>query len=116
MSKKTKLLILFLLLLLIVSLVVGYVRFFVFKNYIGKFHAECDTNTEICFIQENCIEALCDKNTYKIIKKPVKRVYDTCGANLEECMISCLPGEKKCEEITCDTETAIEEGAVCSNQ
>jgi len=128
MDKKNKIFFIVLFALIFGSIGATYLRIVVFKNYIVEAQADCDPETEKCFVWE------CDPNSteegeactgdeendiwyYQLIRRKAYNV-PLCNPDEDE---SCLPmecdalTEDDCEIVFCDEETKIEQEVECSD-
>jgi len=101
---------------------ISFYKYFILKDYYITAEAECDPETEKCFIYEcnpeedsECPEDPNERiSYYKLVEKKAFAV-SLCDSNSPDCQpFACQEGED-CKEILCDEKTAKTEGAECSN-
>lgn len=123
MDKKSKIFFQVFFFLVVVSIGVSYYKFVVIKDYAIRFQAECNPETEACFVDtcdpeaEECIgDVEQDISYYKIIQRKAYRM-PLCDPNEEYCQraMVCQKNEEDCEVIFCSDEAVEESGATCSD-
>lgn len=110
-------------LVIIAVIAITFVRYYIFKDYYIQAQADCDPETEKCFVTtcDPATDDTCSKNPdeqttyYKIIKKKAY-IIPLCDPNDESCpKLACNPGED-CQETLCDEKTVKDqEGAECND-
>ncbi len=121
MDKKSR--IFFIIFFSVIALAIGmaYCKYFIIRDYYIQAEADCDPETENCFVyvcdpesDEECPEAEDERTSYyKLISKKAYLI-PSCDPNDEECnALECLPGQD-CKEILCD-ETNVPEGEECND-
>lgn len=122
MDTKTKMFFIVFFLLIAGSVSVSYYKFIVKRDYIIEAQADCDPYSEKCFVSvcdpsagEECTgNPKEDTSYYKIIRRNAQNI-PLCDPKDEGCeALVCPSGEKECEIIFCDPETA-KEGVVCND-
>ena len=96
-------------LLVILTGAISYFRFVVNRDYIIKYEGECDPETQTCFL--GCEDDGCTKNYYySKVQKYASDVERECGKDITDCKEAntCLPGDKKCSIVYCDSATNSE--------
>lgn len=123
MDRWSKLLLGAVTLVIIGSVVVSFLRFVVFRDYLIETQVDCDPSVESCFVWEcdplseedgEACSGNPDEDTwyYKVIRKNAMNI-PVCDPNIEECEpLSCAPGEPECEYSLC--EEGNEDGVRCS--
>lgn len=121
MDKKSKIFFLVFFLLIAVVVVITYAKYFVAKDYYITAEAECDPETEACFIYvcDPEVDGECPEDEaewtsyYKIVKKKANLI-PLCDPNEEDCnALDCIEG-MDCEVTFCD-EDSVAEGEECSD-
>ncbi|RPI53857.1 MAG: hypothetical protein EHM49_03865, partial [Deltaproteobacteria bacterium] len=121
MDKKSKIFFLVFFLLIAVVVVITYAKYFVAKDYYITAQADCDPETEACFIYvcDPEVDGECPEDEaewtsyYKIVKKKANLI-QLCDPNEEDCnALECLEG-MDCEVTFCD-EDSVAEGEECSD-
>jgi hypothetical protein len=125
MDRKSKALFVIIALLIAGSVAVTFWRYMVKKDYIIEAQADCDPETENCFIWKcnpNSMEegeectGVPDNDIwyYKIVRRNAKNI-PLCDPNDENCeAFTCPEGEKDCEEVFCVAGNA-KEGDECND-
>ncbi|HAT74405.1 MAG: hypothetical protein US30_C0010G0002 [Candidatus Moranbacteria bacterium GW2011_GWF2_36_839] len=135
MDKKNKIFFIVAFLLLFGSVGATYLRIVVFKNYTVEAQADCDPETEKCFVWEcdpaSAVEGeACSGDAendiwyYQLVRRKAYNV-PLCNPDEDENLpageAGCLPmecdstTEKDCEIIFCDDENKIEQEVECSD-
>lgn len=105
----SKYFILGILVLLFIVSAYRFVQYRVHENYYLYGLAQCNPETESCFVAE-CFDAECDEVPYK--------KYSALASNAPDCLLenSCenftCEGMHECEIILCD-DTNLEDGEIC---
>lgn len=79
--------------------------FFVFyyqKNYKFTVEAPCDPSQQNCFVRNCGKEDECPPNNLERYRIFALRASDFEGCPNNSCLIECITGQVRCEEILCD--------------
>lgn len=116
MDKKSKIFFSVFFSIAFIVMAVAFFKFYVFKDYYIKSEAECDPETENCFIYEcdPAEDSECPENPderasyYKLVEKKAYALPVCDSADLECSPIACQEGED-CTEILCDEASKAED-------
>ncbi|OGI32457.1 MAG: hypothetical protein A2271_00775 [Candidatus Moranbacteria bacterium RIFOXYA12_FULL_35_19] len=127
MDKKSKIFFIVFFLLLAGSVAMTYWRIVIRKDYIIESQADCDPETEACFVWECDPESIVEGEActgdpesdiwyYKIRQRNAGKI-PLCDPQTDETCdpMTCEENEKECGEILCDEETKIEQEVECND-
>jgi hypothetical protein len=121
MDKKSKIFFAIFFSVAFIIIAMSFFKFFVLKDYYIKSEADCDPETEKCFIYEcdPTVDTECSENPderisyYKLIEKKAYAL-PLCDSSSSDCpSITCQAGED-CKEFLCDEATKTQDEQ-CNN-